>query len=238
MITKQAARLAAATAAAVGVISGIAACSAPASTPHGAAGITNMGATHHMGPVGRGSGGAASCATNAVAGYIGTERAGEAAAASQALGPALLSRVSDSGLGTVDIARNAHGLSSTALGALFSKWYPVDNQSSQSDLKSCHYLLDDKPAAHPLIASAEDALAKAGLVSSAADLQSQLQVGGAVLASDNPLSPGSVIMTLSVPGPVNPTPPAPGPTVHTRISYTVIENQSTARATGVASGGF
>jgi hypothetical protein len=233
MITKQAARLAAATAAAAGLISGIAACSAPASTPHGAAtglaGVTNQAHTN------AGAGAAASCATNAVAGYIGTERAGEAAAASQALGPALLSHVSDSGLGTVDIARNAHGLSSTALGALFSQWYPVDNQSSQSALKSCHYLLDDKPAAQPLIASAEDALAKAGLVSSAADLQSQLQV---VMASDNPLSSGSVIMTLMVPGPVNPTPPAPGPPVHTMKSYTVIEDQSTAQATGVASGGF
>jgi hypothetical protein len=72
-------------------------------------------------------------------------------------------------------------------------------------------------------------------LSSAADRQSQLQ---AVLASDNPLSPGSVIMTLMVPGPVNPTPPAPGPQVHTMKSYTVIENQATAQVTGVASGGF
>jgi hypothetical protein len=163
-------------------------------------------------------------------------RPGQAQAAQNALGSALLAQVTDSASGTVVIARSANGIPAAAQSTYFSQWKPVLSQSQQASLLSCDMLLSDRPAAQPIVNAAIAAVAQQGDVSSAATLTSELQE---VLISDNPATADSVIVTLLVPGAVVPNPPGTsGPVVHSLDAYTVIVQQSTGRPTGVARGGL
>ena len=175
--------------------------------------------------------------TPAQIGYAGVVRPGQAVAAHNALGSALLAQVTDSVSGTIDVARSASGMSSTAQSAYFSQWKPVLSQSEQASLQSCDMLLSDRPAVQPIINAAISAVAQHGLAASATALRSDLQV---VLVADNPLTAGSVIVTLLVPGPVVPNPPGAsgGPVVTSLAAYTVIIQQPTDQPTGVAQGGL
>jgi hypothetical protein len=175
--------------------------------------------------------------TPATLGYIGVVRPGEAQAAQNALGSALLAQVRDSASGAVDVARSANGITPTAVSAYFSQWKPILSESQQESLKSCDMMLSDRPAAQPIITAAIAAVAQHGYVASAAALQSELQE---VLISDNPLAAGSVVVTLLVPGPVVPNPPGSsgGPVATSLDAFTVIMQQSTDEPTGVARGGF
>jgi hypothetical protein len=169
-------------------------------------------------------------------GYVGLVRPGQAQAAQNALGSALLAQVTDSASGTVVIARSANGIPAAVQSTYFSQWKPVLSQSQQASLQSCEMLLSDRPAAQPIVNAAIAAVAQQGYVSSAATLTSELQE---VLISDNPAAADSVIVTLLVPGAVVPNPPgASGPVVHSLDAYTVIVQQSTGQPTGVARGGL
>lgn len=65
-------------------------------------------------------------------------------------------------------------------------------------LDSCDMLLADKPTAQSVISAAISSVAAGDIGTSSAALRSKLQE---VLISDNPLRPGTVIVTLMVPGP-------------------------------------
>ena len=169
-------------------------------------------------------------------GYVGLVHPGQAQAVQNALGSALLAQVTDSASGTVVIARSENGIPAADQSTYFSQWKPVLSQSQQASLQSWDMLLSDRPTAQPIINAAVAAVAQEGYVSSAATLQSALQV---VLISDNPVAADSVIVTLLVPGAVVPNPPgASGPIVHSLDAYTVIVQQSTGQPTGVARGGL
>ena len=169
-------------------------------------------------------------------GYLGVVRPGQATAARNALGTALLAEVSDTGLGVVDIAVTANGMSAARRQRDFSSWGPVLPQARQARLQSCSMLLSDRPADQPLITAALAAAAKHGYVTSAARLKSTLLE---VLVSDNPAANGSVIITLQAEGgPAYEQIARGAPLVSGYLVYTVLENVSNAQATGVAVGGF
>jgi hypothetical protein len=161
--------------------------------------------------------------------------AGQATAARNALGTALLAEVSDTRLGVIDIAASANGMSAAQRQRDFSSWDPVLPQARQARLKSCNMLLSDRPADQPFITAALAAVAKQGYVTSAAQLKSKLLE---ILVSDNPAANGSIIVTLHAEGgPIyqsaNGAPPA-----GVYLVYTALENVSNAHVTGVALGGF
>jgi hypothetical protein len=169
-------------------------------------------------------------------GYLGVVRPGQAAAARNELGKALLAEVSDTGLGVVDIAVTANGMSADQRQRDFSSWGPVLPQARQARLQSCDMLLSDRPADQPLITAALAAVAGKGYVTSAAHLKSKLLE---VLVSDNPAASGSVIVTLQANGgPAYEQIARGAPPVHTYLVYTALENVSGAQVTGVAVGGF
>lgn len=170
-------------------------------------------------------------------GYFAVVRPGRAAAARNALGPALLAQVDDTGLGMVDIALSAtaSSVSTTQRQRDFSTWGPVLPQASQARLRSCDMLLSDRPADQPLVNAALAAVAQRGYARSAVRLRSTLLE---VLVTDNPAAVGSVIVTLQTSrGPAYEI-AASGPLVHGYLVYTVLENLAGARVTGVAPGGF
>jgi hypothetical protein len=169
-------------------------------------------------------------------GYLGVVRPGEATGARNALGTALLAEVSDTGLGVVDIAVTANGMSAARRQRDFSSWGPVLPQARQARLQSCDMLLSDRPADQPLINAALAAVAKQGYAASAARLKSKLLE---VLVSDNPAASGSVVVTLQTSGgPAYELAARGGPPVHGYLVYTLLENVSGARVTGIAPGGF
>jgi hypothetical protein len=169
-------------------------------------------------------------------GYLGVVRPGQATAARNALGTALLAEVSDTGLGVVDIAVTANGMSAAQRHRDFSSWGPVLPQARQTRLRSCNMLLSDRPADQPLITAALAAAAKHGYVTSAARLKSTLLE---VLVSDNPAANGSVIVTLQADGgPGYEMSAGGGPPIYGYLVYTVLENVSNAQVTGMAVGGF
>ena len=169
-------------------------------------------------------------------GYLGVVRPGKATAARNALGTALLAEVSDTSLGVVDIAVTANGMSAAQRQRDFSSWGPVLPQARQARLQSCDMLLSDRPADQPLINAALVAVAKQGYVTSAARLKSKLLE---VLVSDNPAASGSVIVTLQTSGgPAYELAARGAPPVHGYLVYTLLENVSSARVTGIAPGGF
>ena len=169
-------------------------------------------------------------------GYLGVVRPGQAIAARNALGTALLAEVRDSGLGVADIAVTASGMSAAQRQRDFSSWNPVLPQPRQARLRSCDMLLSDRPADQPLISAALAAVASHGYVTSAVHLRSRLLE---VLVSDNPAAAGSVVVTLQADGgPAYEMSATGGPPVHGYLVYTALENVSGARVTGVAVGGF
>jgi hypothetical protein len=169
-------------------------------------------------------------------GYLGVVRPGTATAARNALGTALLAEVSDTGLGVVDIAGTANGMSTVQRQRDFSSWGPVLPQARQARLQSCDMLLSDRPADQPLITAALVAVARQGYVTSAARLKSELLE---VLVSDNPAASGSVIVTLQTSGgPAYELAARGAPPVHGYLVYTLLEDLSGARVTGIAPGGF
>ncbi|MGH3189545.1 MAG: hypothetical protein ACRDPY_42285 [Streptosporangiaceae bacterium] len=169
-------------------------------------------------------------------GYLGVVRPGKATAARAALGTALLAEVSDTGLGVVDIAVTANGMSAARRQRDFSSWGPVLPQARQARLQSCDMLLSDRPADQTLISAALAAVAKQGYGTPAARLKSKLLE---VLVSDNPAASGSVIVTLQASGgPAYEQLARGAPPVHGYLVYTVLENVSGAQVTGVAPGGF
>lgn len=169
-------------------------------------------------------------------GYLGVVRPGQATAARNMLGAALLAEVSDASLGLIDIAMTANGTSAARRQRDFSSWGPVLPQARQARLQSCSMLLSDRPADQPPITAALAAAAKHGYVTSAARLKSKLLE---VLVSDNPAANGSVIVTLQADGgPGYKMSASGGPPVSGYLVYTVLENVSNAQVTGVAAGGF
>jgi hypothetical protein len=169
-------------------------------------------------------------------GYLGVVGPGQAAAARNALGAALLAEVSDTRLGVVDIAASANGMSAAQRQRDFSSWDPVLPQARQARLRSCDMLLSDRPADQPLITAALAAVARRGYVTSAAHLKSKLLE---ILVSGNPAANGSVIVTLQAEGgPAYEQIARGAPPVSGYLVYTVLETVSDARVTGVAVGGF
>jgi hypothetical protein len=169
-------------------------------------------------------------------GYLGVVRPGQATAARNMLGAALLAEVSDASLGLIDIAMTANGTSAARRQRDFSSWGPVLPQARQARLQSCSMLLSDRPADQPLITAALAAAARHGYVTPAARLKSKLLE---VLVSDNPAANGSVIVTLQADGgPGYKMSASGGPPVSGYLVYTVLENVSNAQVTGVAAGGF
>ncbi len=170
------------------------------------------------------------------AGYLGVVRPGQAPAARNALGAALLAEVSDTSLGVVDLAVTTNGMSAAQRQRDFSSWGPVLPQARQARLQSCDMLLSDRPADQPLITAALAAVARQGYVTSAARLKVELLE---VLVSDNPAASGSVIVTLQATGgPAYELSARGAPPVHGYLVYTLLENLSGARVTGIAPGGF
>ena len=168
-------------------------------------------------------------------GYLGVVRAGQATAARNALGPALLAELSDTRLGAADIALTGNDMTTAQRHRDFSSWEPVLPQASQARLRSCNMQLSDQAADQPIIGAAVAAVARQGYVASAAHLGSALLE---VLVSDNPAAKGSVIVTLQTRGGPAYELPAKGPPVHGYLVYTVLENLSHTQVTGVAPGGF
>jgi hypothetical protein len=169
-------------------------------------------------------------------GYLGVVGRGQVTAARNALGEALLAEVSDTRLGVIDIAASANGMSAAQRQRDFSSWDPVLPQAREARLQSCNMLLSDRPADQPFIAAAVAAVAKQGYVMSAAQLKSKLLE---ILVSDNPAANGSVIVTLQAEGgPAYEQIAKGAPPVSSYLVYTVLENVSGARVTGVAVGGF
>jgi hypothetical protein len=166
-------------------------------------------------------------------GFIGSVRPGETFAARSALGGALLAPVSAGAEGHLVIAQTANGMSDTELGSHFSRWAPLLSQSQDPQFRSCDMLISDKPAAQPIIAAAIAAIAAPGYSASPAALRSELQE---VLISDNPLQPGTVIVTSMVPGAAYQ--PLNAPVLHHLVAYTAVVNVFTDQVTGVAQGGL
>jgi hypothetical protein len=173
-------------------------------------------------------------------GYIAVVRAGESATARRELGPAFLAQVGDSATGQIlDLVRT-NGRT-THFARYFTRWLPVYPQAKQPSLLSCNYLLVDKPADKPLLDAAIAAVVRAGYFRSAREVSSKLQIA---TVSDNPLSSGSLIITLMFQGPpVNPPVPkgataGPHPTLYSLIQDTVLEQWAGAKVTGVTRGGF
>lgn len=169
-------------------------------------------------------------------GYLGVVRPGQATAARNMLGAALLAEVSDANLSLVDIAMTANGTSAARRQHDFSSWDPVLPRARQARLLSCNMLLSDRAADQPLITAALAAAARRGYVPSAAHLRSELLE---VFVSDNPAAAGSVIVTLQASGgPGYEIPARGGPPIYGYLAYTVLENMSNAQVTGVTVGGF
>jgi len=167
-------------------------------------------------------------------------RAGESTTARRELGPAFLAQVGDSATGqTLDLVR-ANGRP-THFASYFTRSLPVYPQAKQPSLLSCNYLLVDKPADKPLLDAAIAAVVRARYFGSAREVWSKLQIA---TVSDNPLSSGSLIITLMFQGPpVSPPVPrgataGPHPVLHSLIQDTVLEQRAGAQVTGVARGGF
>ncbi|HXW44390.1 MAG TPA: hypothetical protein VEL03_06370 [Streptosporangiaceae bacterium] len=181
------------------------------------------------------------CGTDQTAvGYAGVVRAGQAAAARQALGSALLAQVRDDTAGQVlDIARTSGGLSRAELARYFSRWRAIYPVARQRQLRSCSYLPTETPAERQVLSAATAAVVRAGFFRSAARLRSVLQI---VLISDNPVASHSLIVTLMVPGPAeNPTlhgRQGRHPTLHSLVSDTVLMTWPQSVVTGTARGGL
>lgn len=169
-------------------------------------------------------------------GHLGVVRSGQATAARNALGPALLAEVSDTRLGAVDLALTASNMTTVQRHRDFSSWEPVLPQSSQPKLRSCNMQLSDQPADQPIIGAALAAVANKGYATSAAHLRSALLEA---FVSDNPAAKGSVIVTLQTSGgPAYEMPAKGGPPVHGYLVYTVLESLPPTQVTAVAPGGF
>jgi hypothetical protein len=177
-------------------------------------------------------------------GYVGVTRSGESTATRKALGAGVLTQITDSATGqTLTFTRSPAAIPGVARSrdSADSTWLPVYPQAAKSDLRSCQTTLADRPATRPIIDSAAKALVQAGYFPSAAKLRAQLQ---ASLISDDPVTPGSVIVTILVEGPVYEPPTRPGVTVgphpplHRLVAYTALEVTKTAKVVGVAAGGF
>jgi hypothetical protein len=172
-------------------------------------------------------------------GYVAVVRAGQDAAARQALRTRLLAQVSDvADHATLDFARSATGLSPAQFSA---RWLPVYPQARESRLRSCDMTLSDRPAAQRLINATIVSFVRAGYFRSAASARAKRQI---VLLSDDPAAAGSVIVTFLVTGPRYNPPIRPGskagphPPLHLLDAYTAIVNTASAAVTGVARGGF
>ena len=99
----------------------------------------------------------------------------------------------------------------------------VHSLATQPSLRSCNFLLADRPAATAFLASAENALTAADYAKPA-ELRSPLEA----FISNDPLNRGDVIVTVNVSGPVEqgiagiPS----GVVVRSTLSYAVLERIS------------
>jgi hypothetical protein len=177
-------------------------------------------------------------------GYVGVNQGSELAAARKTSAAGVLTQVTDSATGqTLTFTRSPAAIPAVARSrdSAASTWLPVYPQARQSDLRSCQTTLADRPATRPIIASAVKALVQAGYFPSAAKLKAQLQ---AALISDDPATSGSVIVTILAEGPAyEPSVPpgakaGPHPPLHHLVAYTTLEVTTSAKAVGVAAGGF
>jgi hypothetical protein len=184
---------------------------------------------------------------NPVIGYLGVARPGTAALARRSLGQGLVAQVDDTASGVVDLIRppasfwypnrsdNAVGLSLGEHSQLSTRWLPVRALPRQANLRSCYYLMTNRPAAQPLIRAAIAAVVHHGYAASTARLTAELQV---VLISDNPAAANSVIVTLMIPGRAYRPIARGAPILHRMAAYTVIMTDPGRQVTGVADGGF
>lgn len=179
----------------------------------------------------------------AAMGYVGIDISSQISAAGNTSG-GVLTQITDSATGQVLTLTRSPGESPAlerSRDSSTSAWLPVYPLATQGDLRSCQLTLADRPAAKPIIDSAMTALVQAGYFPSLPELEAQLQVA---LISDDPATPGSVIVTILVPGPVyEPAVPpgasiGPHPALHSLTAYTALEVAATATVVGVASGGF
>lgn len=175
-------------------------------------------------------------------GYAAVLRAGQAAAAGQALRAQLVAQIRDRADGTTtDFVRPAVGFSAAQRVRYFSRWLPVYPQAREARFRSCDMTLSDRPADQPLVGAAVTAFVRAGYFRSAADATAKRQE---VLVSDDPAAPGSVIVTFLVSGPRYnpPIPPGshagPHPPLHLLKAYTAVVKVAGPAITGVAKGGF
>lgn len=97
---------------------------------------------------------------------------------------------------------------------------------SNPSLQSCYYLFSNKPAARPLIASAEAALSSTGLVTA-----SVAEHPDAVAMTQYPLAPADTLVTIWIQGPVIKKPGVPANVIlHSTLAYGVVEVSATRKA--------
>jgi hypothetical protein len=238
----------AAAVAAVAVAGLLAACSqgdSAATSSHRHAALTAAGSDRKAAGIAVGESPQQRCEQGETAmGYVGLDQPDASAAARSASRTGALTQITDSATGQVLTLTR----SPTAIPAVersrdsgASGWLPVYPQATASDLRSCEMTIADRPAAQPIIDSAMKALVRGGYFPSLPKLKAQLQTA---LISDDPATPGSVIVTILVEGPVRQITAPPGvkigphPPLHSLTAYTALEVATSAHVVGVASGGF
>lgn len=170
-----------------------------------------------------------------VIGEVGVLRPGAAAAARASYGRLALADLNDSASGRLMFFRAAPGATAAWTTSYFTRVGAVHAQSSVPALHTCDMLLSNRPAAQPLVTAALRAAVSDGLAASVRGLRGKLQE---VLVSNNPLRPGSVIVTLLLPGPARRPIYKGAPSTHSLEPVTVVMSYPGARVSGVARGGL
>ncbi len=168
-------------------------------------------------------------ATNQIIGYLGELRSGVATGASAFAGVATATMMSPVGSqGTSGLVTSSVPISEGQASELAAVG-GVDLLAKEATLRSCDYMMSDSPRSQPYIASAEAAIASAGLVSLAVAQQPI-----AVYLADDPLHSGWFVVTVGLPGPVQTLPDVPSNvSLHAMSKYVVVE---TGAASPVAVG--
>jgi hypothetical protein len=221
----------------LGVIGGLIALSACGAGASGLPGVQGHGnhvpttATGTKGQAGQAKGdvGILTC-VGAVLDQIAAVRSGGSVAD---LGNHVYEQLTDSAEGHLAFLQDQSVNLADLAGTPFSSVANVMAQSADPALRSCDYLLSDRPDDAPFITAAINAAADHGLVASAAALRGELQI---VMVSDNPLRPGSLIVTMLIPGPLLAPATSSAPARYALNSIIVVMDRSGPAVTGVGSG--
>jgi hypothetical protein len=217
---------------AIGLLSGCAP-GGPARTAAAGGGHAARSALHTKGRAAKGDVGFLSCG-GATLGQVAVMRSGMSTAnlASQ-VHAQVRAQVTDSTQGHLVFLRGQDISPAALTGTPFTRVADVMAQSADPALRSCDYLLSDRPAAQPFVRAALTAAYAHGMAPSATALRAELQM---VMVSDNPLRPGSLIVTMLIPGPMQSAATATMPALYGLNSIIVVMNRTGAAVTGIASG--